>query len=266
MVVRLPRKRVDSAGISARYLTWCLVLANKVGGIPRLRGWGCHARGLASGDALEQPCHVVPKGAHDLQAFLVLHYLLRRIAVHGVPVLGRNHGHARNGKVFVQPIKGSAGPATAAAHHGGGGLEGIVEGLAIEHAVKKGAHAAVGAGVVNRRTHNKAVCLAQQVNGLVNVVCIEHAMPGILALAAANTALYGLCAQLEHLRFNAVFFQLRRNRGQGGKGTALGMRAAVEHEYLHENLLSGAKFPPRCERSGEAGAPYDFVGKKPARC
>ena len=63
------------------------VLADKVGGLPGFgRGRG-HTGGLACGNALEQPAHVVAQGTHDLQAFLVLQDFFGGVAVYGIPVL-----------------------------------------------------------------------------------------------------------------------------------------------------------------------------------
>lgn len=70
------------------------------------RSFGHGNAGFAAGVfALQEPGHVSPEDAHDLQSFQVLPDLLRAGFVHHVPVLRRNYRHLGQRKIFVQLIK-----------------------------------------------------------------------------------------------------------------------------------------------------------------
>ena len=82
--------------------------------------------------------------------------------MHGVPVLRGHDGHTGNGKIFVQTIKSRAGPATAAADHGGSGLVGVGSAFHIEQAIQESAQRAVGSRIVDGRPHDKAIRRLQE--------------------------------------------------------------------------------------------------------
>lgn len=65
-------------------------------------------------DTLQQPSHISPDGAHVLHAFQILLDLIRRIAMHLIPVCTGNDGHITDGKVFIQLVEGCGCAAPAA--------------------------------------------------------------------------------------------------------------------------------------------------------
>lgn len=68
-------------------------------------------------DTLQQPSHIPPDGAHVLHAFQILLDLIRRIAMHLIPVCTGNDGHIADGKVFIQLVEGCGCAAPAAGNH-----------------------------------------------------------------------------------------------------------------------------------------------------
>ena len=70
-------------------------------------------------DALQHPGHVAGERTHDLQTLLILSDVGRRGAVYLVPILRRDNGHAINGEVLVDVIKGGTAAAAACTDHTG---------------------------------------------------------------------------------------------------------------------------------------------------
>ena len=65
-------------------------------------------------DTLQQPSHIPPDGAHVLHSLQILLDLIRRIAMHLIPVCTGNDGHIADGKVFIQLVEGCGCAAPAA--------------------------------------------------------------------------------------------------------------------------------------------------------
>ena len=108
-------------------------------------------------DTLQQPSHIPPDGAHVLHSFQILLDLIRRIAMHLIPVLGGYHRHIADGEVLVELVKGRSGTAPAAGDHCRAQLAGHPASAGIEQPVEEGSDLSAGSGIVDRRTDHQGV-------------------------------------------------------------------------------------------------------------
>ena len=139
-------------------------LADKVCFFLRLPLWKSDSLLFSCLNTVQQPCHVAAQCAHNLQAFLVLHHLFRRISMYHVPVLGGYHRHTVDGEVLVQLIERCRCSCTAAAGNRCSRLIGKSGTSAVKGTVQKGGNLSAGVGVVDRRTKDETIslhCLTQ---------------------------------------------------------------------------------------------------------
>ena len=198
-----------------------------------------------------------PRAAHGLESFPVLHDVFRLPAVHGIPVLGGYDRHTGNREVLVEPVESGAGSAAAAAYDRGRRLKGEEFVAGEEDSVQEGAEDAVGAAVVDRRAHDKAVSLKEQLDSLVDGIVIEDAAAGFSAFAAGDAAVDGLVAYMNHMSRNAVFFKLSGDNAQGRVGASLRVGASIDEKNVHGySFISSASPVPMPEQppaKGEQG-------------
>ena len=157
-------------------------------------------------NALHQERHVAGKRAHGLQAFAILERLARRAAMHAVPVLAGGNRHAGNGEILVKFIKGGGKPAAPCHSNRCADLHRLVKGRAEEEAVQKCYQRSVGRSIVNGRADHETVAGFKHRCSFINRV-LKNAFSGFAARIAGNAASYSLIANVEAMRFNALFFK-----------------------------------------------------------
>ena len=114
--------------------------------VRRERDAGC----FAGGKTVQEIGHVVAEDAHGAQALAVFLYLLRGLAVDGVPVARGNNGHLHDGGIFEKLFKGGGGAAAARRDNDCCGLVRQLTASGLEQPVEEGGHVARGRGIVNR--------------------------------------------------------------------------------------------------------------------
>ena len=119
-----------------------------------------------------------------------------------------------------------------------------IQPAAEKEALHEGQDGAVGIAEIDRRSHDDSVGLRKLRRGLVDEV-VEDAFPGLLAATAGDTAADGLVAHEHLFGLDALRVQDLRGLLEGGADTALRIRAAVDHQYLHTSNSSFRSIIPR---------------------
>ena len=185
---------------------------------------------------LEQPRHVASQHPHRLQSFGILRRLAGQPSVHAVPVLRRDDRHVRDGEILVQPVERRTRPAPAANDHRCGGFVGQQFRTGVEDPVEQRAERSVRPGIIDGRSHDQPVRIAQGDAHLVVERIVEYAAPQVGALPAGDTSPHGFVPQLDDLRPYAFRFERPGHFGQGDEGIARMPRTSVYQQYFHGQL------------------------------
>lgn len=148
--------------------------------------------------------HVAAQCAHNLQAFLVLHHLFRRISMYHVPVLGRYHRHTVDGEVLVQLIERCRCSCTAAAGNRCSRLIGKSGTSAVKGTVQKGGNLSAGVGVVDRRTKDETICLLCLLHKLIHST-LKDTATDFAAGTTPDASGDRLISNLEDFCFDSIF-------------------------------------------------------------
>ena len=167
----------------------------------------------------------------------ILDNLIGSVAVHLVPVVGRDYGHIADGEILVQGVEGGRRAAAAAAHHSRAGLVGHERTAREEESVEEGRELAGDGGIVHGRTEDDAVALGGKGHHFVHHVIAETAAAVLAAGSAGDTARNRIGADMEYLRGNALVDELGSHFGKRSVGTAAHMGAAVDEQDFHLSLL-----------------------------
>ena len=171
-------------------------------------------------DAFEQPCHVAGERAHNLQAFFIFAHIIRCKPMYLIPVLRRNHGHAVDGKVLGNIVKGCSASAAASADNGGSRLVSQFSAAAEEKAVHIGFQLAGDAGIINGRAKDETIRLYQLLCCSIYRI-IKHTFAKFAALPACGTAADILVTNVNDFTLNTLTAQLFCNFVQCSVGAAV---------------------------------------------
>ena len=126
---------------------------------------------FASFDAFQKPSHVSAQNPHGLHAFQILFDFFGGIAVNHVPVAGCDDGHAFDGKILVDFIKGCCRTGTSAADDSSANFSAEIS--AVKSSVQERNQGTCRRSEVYGCTEYKAVCISSFFKEFVDTVVAE---------------------------------------------------------------------------------------------
>ena len=194
------------------------------------RGYACF---FACLDRAQEPGHVLCQRAHGLQAFEVFFHFLGGVAVHLIPILRGDDGHACHHEIFIDDLKRRGSTASAAGNDGCRRLAAQLAACRIEKTVEKGGHLTRDACIIHGGADDDAVDLVEHIDDLVDDI-VNGTEARLAAKSADKTTLHGSFADLDDLCLDAVFFEGICRFFERRIGAAVFTRTAVDEQNFHK--------------------------------